>query len=72
LISLPGPNEEVDLGIEAALGVLAEEANPAMVAGAVADVLCERLSEKMRSPGKHSTPHHRCDDPDSPHAGWES
>ncbi len=49
LLSLPGPNDEVELGMNAALGPLAEREEPAEIAGAVASVLRERLSEKMRS-----------------------
>jgi hypothetical protein len=49
LLSLPGPNDEVELGIDAALGLLTQQADPDAIAGAVADVLRERLSEKMRS-----------------------
>ncbi len=49
LLSLPGPNDEVELGIDAALRPLVEQAEPAEIAGEVAAVLRERLSEKMRS-----------------------
>ncbi len=48
LLSLPGPNDEVELGIDAALGPLIEQAEPAEIAGAVVGVLRDRLSEKMR------------------------
>ena len=48
LISLPGPNDEVELGLEAALGALAGDGEPAEIAGAVATVLRKRLTEKMR------------------------
>ena len=47
LLSLPGPHDEVRLGLEAALGPLLETGMPAQVADAVADVLRERLREKM-------------------------
>ncbi len=49
LISLPGPNDEVELGIGAALGVLRDHREPAAVAAAVAHVLRERLSVKIKS-----------------------
>ena len=49
LLSLPGPNDEVELGIDAALGPLLGQAEPAEIAGAVASVLRERLREKMKS-----------------------
>ncbi len=49
LLSLPGPNDEVQLGIDAALPGLTGQAEPAEIASAVAGVLRERLSEKMKS-----------------------
>ena len=49
LLSLPGPNDEVELGIDAALPRLAARAEADEIATAVAGVLRERLSEKMRA-----------------------
>ncbi len=49
LLSLPGPNDEVELGLEAAIEHLNAQAAPEVVAEAVARVLRERLSEKMTS-----------------------
>jgi molybdenum cofactor synthesis domain-containing protein len=49
ILSLPGPNDEVALGLEAALGPITERGGVEDVAGAVAGVLRERLAEKMRS-----------------------
>ncbi len=50
MLSLTGPNDEVELGIDAALGLLTGQAEPAEIADAVVGVLRERLGEKMRPP----------------------
>ena len=49
LLSLPGPNDEVELGLEAAIGALADGREAVKIANAVAGVLRERLAEKMRN-----------------------
>ena len=48
LLALPGPNDEVELGLEAAIETLDEEAEPVKIAEAVARVLRQRLTQKMR------------------------
>jgi len=48
ILSLPGPNDEVALGLEAALEPIAEQSGVEEVASAVAGVLREKLAEKMR------------------------
>jgi molybdenum cofactor synthesis domain-containing protein len=53
LVSLPGPNDEVELGLEAAIGALGDDREPVKIANAVAGALRERLSEKMRA--RHGT-----------------
>ena len=47
LLSLPGPNDEVQLGLEAAIDGLVDRREPVEIASSVAAVLRERLSEKM-------------------------
>ena len=53
ILSLPGPNDEVTLGLEAALGPLSDRGGAGEVARAVAAVLRERLAEKMRARRAH-------------------
>ena len=49
LLSLPGPNDEVELGLESAIGALADDRGPVKIADAVAGALRARLTEKMRN-----------------------